>query len=643
MKKHAAIWGTIALFSIVAYAGVVEIIQSSTTEAVALTRDDVVGSEVIVVNAGDSTGVNRYRVALTDTSALDPETYAVEFTPSETRNRVSGIWYSRTVKGERETIHDLVQANWLVVPPTMTNIWHDQGTDDAVDDAFVDTLYSIDSIAVDTAGTGYDSGPSVTISGPGGPDITATATLGMGVANSNIIVGPDSERPTRVVSASADEGATTGQITDVVLAGSGCYNYWVFDPRGNEAPIVVEFSEPPSGGTRATGTIDWAKLGAGPISQFYLYPAGSGYTTAPTIELRDEGSGSGFVGSFTVNDDGTLGSNDGDATIADGGNCYANPKQGHGYNEWSESLPEHFVKADLVGGDGTGATISRIGVNSVNITAVKSVTITDPGSGYIEPPTVTFKVGDCANNNPNDCKTAWMMSWRDNENAGVHATAVASLGSGTAIEPEPEPEPEPELEPEATTGSVTHIELDLPGCYNPDSATPTVSLSTPDETNGVQATASLTFAAGAGPLTAIRLNRGTSPSYANADLPEIDLSNTGNGYGARPRVDTVSETDGRLDRDVSLEGGDCYATVSGIRLWQLQESERRSHIQRELHSDGNARRWNRRRWRECRVRHGWHCNPQYHHGNHDHGTRFWLHHGPDDHVLGWHWATRYRP
>ncbi len=539
----------IGLSAFVVYGAVVEVQSFSSVPTIAGT----VESGTIAVDVGPEVpaGVSGYRLLLNRESSRDV-VYGVEFDATEVRPRISGLWQSKTNdEGDREDINYIRKSNYLLVPPELPLIWHHQGTpDDTSDDDAVDTLYSLSSIEVSDGGSGYTEPPAVTISGSGGPSLTATAVLAEASAR---VVDGDLRR------AAGKSEDSQGQITDVVLQGAGCYDLYISDPYSYQTPLTVGFSDPPVGGVRAEGVVRFLPSagGAGPVDRVHLfneeneqYPRGTGYTVAPTIEIYDEGSGWNAVATAVVSSDGNI---EEDATIEAGGHCYASVRD-RDLGDVVADHPSYIPKARLVGGDGIGAAVRLVDVNASVAASILGVTITNPGSGYVDPPTVTFSVGEWGLEVPGGV-------------AGKHATAMAIVDGNyptTETDPGPEPDPpDPEPDPVPTEGRVTHVELVSPGCYDIASDAPTLTFSEPQMLGGVRAEATITFANGAGPITEVYINpRGSG--YTTA--PVIQLYNEGVGYAAQARA--RAKKNGELQRRTRLydnnsfnngSTGDCYA------------------------------------------------------------------------------------
>jgi hypothetical protein len=222
------------------------------------------------------------------------------------------------------------------------------------------TSGSIDSISVTDGGSGYTVAPTVSFSGVGA-GATATAVL-----------------------------TTTGPIKNVTVTTRG---------DGYITAPTVSFTDSEIG---AGGAIAVAKL-AYPVRDVNFTSRGTGYTSAPTVVIG--GSGTGATGTATISD-GEIAS----VTITDGGSGYfldnttvpitfiggggtgAVATGGYSTTEgqvWEIQVTSvgtgysSDVAVVLTGGSGTGATATANRDLSVD-----SITVTNGGSGYINPTVV---------------------------------------------------------------------------------------------------------------------------------------------------------------------------------------------------------------------------------------------------------------
>ena len=232
---------------------------------------------------------------------------------------------------------------------------------------------------------------SMTLS-DGGGDVTGTMTVGghTSVSSSTLsgtaVQAPekttgdnpltaDQENSNRgTLNLSLDSPLMTGGVesVEVLLGGSGY----------TSAP-TVHFRSTGSGGSGAAGyaviggdTEDAATAGAGGVASVTVDNAGSGYTSAPTVELLSTGHGGKGAKATAVID--AAGEVVG-FVVTDPGSGYVTAPQ-----------------VMLSGGGGSGATATATLFGPEEDAAggtVTAVIVTDPGSGYVTAPTVTFSGG----------------------------------------------------------------------------------------------------------------------------------------------------------------------------------------------------------------------------------------------------------
>lgn len=232
---------------------------------------------------------------------------------------------------------------------------------------------TIDRINVTNGGTGYTVAPIVQITGGGGTNATATATLGQnGRVASVTIVTPGSgytSAPTVTFLSGAGGTASAtlaanGTVTGVVITNSG-FGY-------TTAPVIT-FSAPGGTGTTATGTavID----SQGRVTSVNITNAGSGYTTDPTVSFT-----AAPVGGTTATGLGTYsGQSVGAVQVtALGSNYFAPPTV-------TFSTPQR-----------TGVRATANAIVDPNTRELVGIVVTNAGSGYTLAPTITISAGSGA-------------------------------------------------------------------------------------------------------------------------------------------------------------------------------------------------------------------------------------------------------
>ena len=183
----------------------------------------------------------------------------------------------------------------------------------------------------------------------------------------------NSNRGTLVLSLNAPQATGGVASVDVDNAGSGY----------TSAP-TVELLSTGHGGEGATAiaviggsTEDAAEPGAGGVASVTVATAGSGYTSAPTVELLSTGHGGEGATAIAVIDEaeGTVVG----FVVTDPGSGYATAPQ---------------VKLSGGGGSGATATAELFDPHEDPPAAtVTAVIVTDPGSGYVTAPAVMFSGG----------------------------------------------------------------------------------------------------------------------------------------------------------------------------------------------------------------------------------------------------------
>jgi len=330
------------------------------------------------------------------------------------------------------------------------------------------TTGSVSGINLTTAGSGYSSAPTITLSAPeadGGTQATATAQIvGGGVTEitlSDAGSGYTGVPSVNIVAAAGDTG--TGAAATAVLSGAGVTAVSVGGAGSGYTTATVTFSAPQvAGGTTASGSAVFTSRGVATIA---VTEGGDGYTVAPTITFTGGGGTGaeatatvvdGAITAITVDTAGTGYTSAPTVVITpDAGDTITTPAEatatlttagiasitvsnaGSGYTTaptvsitgdgtgasatatiGTSSLTGITITAagadyrvaptvTLVGGGGTGAAIGNV---TIATSALQSITIVSAGTGYSTPPVVTFTGG-----------------------GGAGAAAVASVTSGTGL------------------------------------------------------------------------------------------------------------------------------------------------------------------------------------------------------------------
>lgn len=341
--------------------------------------------------------------------------------------------------------------------------------------------------------------------------------------------------------------STTGQILSINLtsAGAGYLN-----TGGGDGNFSVVFT----GGGPTTPATALATVVGGVITRIDITDAGTGYTSAPTIDLETNGDRSGGSAAAATAvyapSGGIIG-----ITITDPGAGYTAPPTGFTITGGAGSGANFTLTLSIeslalgVGGSGYEAApnvtfpappaASDITPRTASATAnlsgiVKSITLDNAGNGYTTMPALTIQ-------SPGATATAVLTGDKVTSvnitNGGANYTTVPtvtfSAGTATAVAI-------------VEDGIVTGISITNQGSGY--ATAPTVTIGLP--TGGVQATASFTMAVNEISLSSgglsydlpptIAITGGTAITAATAQatmsVQSIKLTNTGSGYAALPTI-----------------------------------------------------------------------------------------------------------
>lgn len=212
---------------------------------------------------------------------------------------------------------------------------------------------AVTAVAVGTAGAGYDpasGAPAVSFSGGGGTGATATATVNYKVTDIQIVNGGrDYSTATLTIGHGAFATAVEsgGEITGVMVNNPGGVLF--------TSPPPITFS-----GGGGTGAAAVAVLEGGVLVAINMTSAGSGYSSAPTVNIGICSADATATATIT---DGVITG----VTITSAGNLYTE------------------TPIILVTGDGYGAELLAFISGTVT-----GVTVTNGGSGYSSAPVVTI-------------------------------------------------------------------------------------------------------------------------------------------------------------------------------------------------------------------------------------------------------------
>lgn len=317
----------------------------------------------------------------------------------------------------------------------------------------------VESVQIVNAGTGYTSSPTVTISGGSGSGAAATATVHSGTfrpmtffkGRYNDMYGVDGmgrgirwdgdsasvepiglQKPAvgPALTASTTGGGQYVAGAQIVNAGAGYFG----------VPTVTI-----TGGTPARQAKAVAYIQQGRLAQVVITDRGSGYQANPTISIA---GGIGTGATFSVGVSGRASA----VTVVSQGTGYTSNattspsvvfSSAQGLTQASASVSVDAlgrisavnilsggtgattsgVTASIVGGGGTGASL-QVGMAY----SVKAVTVGNSGSGYYEPPIITFQA---ASSDPSGSGAAATAS----ANTAGNITAVNVYAGGVYSEP----------------------------------------------------------------------------------------------------------------------------------------------------------------------------------------------------------------
>ncbi len=253
-------------------------------------------------------------------------------------------------------------------------------------------------LAVTSGGTGYAQ-DTTTVSLSGGT--VATATLGTGVVAALNVTAAGSGYARMTTVRFTGGGGTGAAATATVDANGQVTALTITNPgKGYTTAPTVTIA---GAGTGATGTV--AITAAGQITNLKVAQKGTGYTQGPRVTFTGGGSGTGASAEAVV-----VGGKVTGLLITNPGQGYSSPPTvafvgGGGTGATATARLTYGVgpitvnaggsgytsapTVQLVGGGGTGAT-ARVVMNGAT---VQSVIVTNPGSGYLSPPTLLFSGG----------------------------------------------------------------------------------------------------------------------------------------------------------------------------------------------------------------------------------------------------------
>lgn len=316
---------------------------------------------------------------------------------------------SRRSSGEVDSVTMTSPGERYSSPPTVRF----EGTASRPAAGTATILGRVGSVTVTEGGSGYTSAPTVTFSRGDGNVARGTAVLDGKVTSVTVTnrgrgyLGPSGV----TFSGGGGRGAAgtvtmSGGVTSVRVNRGGCYT----------AFPTVEFAAPPSGGSRATGTVNPG--GGCVVESVTVTNSGSGYPSPPAVTfsggttLTAGATAQGEVTGMEYHEVHSV-------TITNGGSGYTSaPTVTFDAHTFSPLINPFFlpiratgtatidrsvasVRIDYRGrGYSSAPAVTFSGGSGIGAAAtaalragVLGVTITDPGAGYTAAPTVTFSGG----------------------------------------------------------------------------------------------------------------------------------------------------------------------------------------------------------------------------------------------------------
>jgi hypothetical protein len=510
---------------------------TGTTNPIQATATAVVGANGVITGITVTNPGQAYLAAPTITVA-PPQSTASNNGTAQASALLNGTAISTTISITNP-------GAGYVTPPAVTFSAPTSGTT-ATGIAQINANGQVVAINVTNVGSGYSSGtPTITIGPPTGVQATATPTMtsagsGYTSAPTVAIAAPQTTAVSgpivSVASGQVTGAAITGGVASLAItAGGSGYN--------PVAPPTVTIAPPPAGGTQATA-IAVISGSTNAVTSLVITNPGSGYLAPPTVTIAAgttpatatatlTSAGLGYTAVPTV----TLSPPQNTATVT------------------STTL-------------GSGATAGQ----------VVAATIGTPGSGYYQPPTLTFTqspsgLSATARGAPvltNGVLTGISFS-------GVISVAVTAGGSGYSQASPPAVSFNIGTGATASAvvnanGQVVAVNITNPGSGYTAATVPTIA----PPTSGTQATASATIATGGTGYTTAPSVTVAAPQSTAASGPATTTTNTvtgftvtantlggGSGYLAPPVVTIGGPGTGAVGIATLLNGAVSGVTFSG--------------------------------------------------------------------------------
>jgi len=273
-----------------------------------------------------------------------------------------------------------IQANETAAPEEIvlaspvesvgTTNWGDSDSGGGASAAATATISGgVTSFSGITAGSGYTAAPRVTINSATGTGATAHAVLDKGINTVTPTIAGTGYRSAPLVTLTGDTGnedgsvtavlATSGIACDVTIGGSATTGI------ANDTPLIVDNTG--HGGTGFAGTL---QTDGNDITGVTITNAGSGYTSAPELTVGDPGLGTRTLTAV-------IGKAIASFTVAAAGTGFVSAPG------ISIAAPTATAGTTTAGAGVTLRTQATASSTLKNLDTVKSLVVDNPGYGYV--------------------------------------------------------------------------------------------------------------------------------------------------------------------------------------------------------------------------------------------------------------------